>query len=221
MSSILKALKKLEQEKTSRFPDLLHIDSDILRTTDSPRRFSPFVIALLFLLVFGGGASLAFFFMNKTKTSPISKSAPPIISNKSNRPVSPPVVKSETLPAEIVITPARKEQNNEAVRKLTPKKLIIKEAESISKNPVKEEISSISEKPEEVTGSITSDIPVLRVNGIAFQNSSDDSMAIVNGIPVSNGSKIEGIAIKEIRKDRVVFLHNGKNFEIQLGQSNR
>ena len=46
-------------------------------------------------------------------------------------------------------------------------------------------------------------------------------MAIVNGTPVSNGSIIEGVTVEEVRKDRVLFQHNGEKFEIQLGQSNR
>lgn len=54
MSSILKALKKLEHEKSGRFPNLLKIDSDILRAADSTRSFSPSVLVLLFLLVLEG-----------------------------------------------------------------------------------------------------------------------------------------------------------------------
>jgi type II secretory pathway component PulC len=63
--------------------------------------------------------------------------------------------------------------------------------------------------------------PLLRVNGIAYQNNSAESMAIINGNPLSKGSTIEGTTIEEIHKDKVVFQHNGRKFEIHLGQTNR
>ncbi len=64
-------------------------------------------------------------------------------------------------------------------------------------------------------------MPVLRVNGIAFQASGGvDNMAIVNGTPVSGGSLIEGTIVEEVQKDRVLFQRNGERFSILLGQSN-
>lgn len=228
MSSILKALKKLEQEKSGRFPDSLRIDSDILRSTVSSRSFSPFALILLFLLIFGGGAAVAFFFMKETKAPTITKTQPLIAIKSLPSSVSAPALNPETLPAEIVVVPARNEPSGEASGKQRQKMAATDNtAEGIVKKPAKAAVSGISEKPNETTEAerrvlpAATTVPTLRVNGIAFQNSGADSMAIVNGIPVSNGSIIEGITVEEIRNDRVLFKRNGEKFEIQLGQSNR
>jgi type II secretory pathway component PulC len=61
--------------------------------------------------------------------------------------------------------------------------------------------------------------PVLKVHGIAFQDGAD-SVAVVNGITVSNGSVIEGARVEEIQKDRVRFSRGAEKFEIILDKSN-
>lgn len=228
MSSILKALKKLEHEKSDHRPDSLKIDSDILKVTDSSPRFSPLGMVLLFLLVFGGGISVAFFFMKDTKTTLATIKPQPEITVKSNPPpVTPTVVKPETLPAEIIVIPARNEPTVEISRKQQQKPAAAgNAADNIVKKPARAAISNISEKPKEATEAANSEIPApsvptLRVNGIAFQNNGADSMAIVNGTPVSSRSVIEGITVEEVQKDRVLFQRNGEKFEIQLGQANR
>jgi general secretion pathway protein B len=223
MSSILKALKKLEHEKMSRLPDSVRIDSDILKSTDSPRRYSPMVSIALILLVFGGGSAATYFFM-KEPNVPLatSKSQPEPTIQKIQ---SPPLVKTETLPAEIVVVPSRTESAAEVSRIQTPKPATaIKASAGVIKKTTKAAVSGVSKQPSEPDGDLrpaVATVPALRVNGIAYQNSSADSMAIVNGIPVSNGSTIEGSVVEEVRKDRVLFQRNGEKFEILLGQSNR
>jgi type II secretory pathway component PulC len=61
--------------------------------------------------------------------------------------------------------------------------------------------------------------PVLKVNGIAFQDGAD-SVAVINGITVSNGSVIEGARVEEIHKDHVKFSRDGEKFYIILEKSN-
>lgn len=228
MSSILKALKKLEQEKSGRFPDSLKIDSAILRTVDSSRSFSPFVRVLLLLLVFGGGAAAAVFFMKETAVPQVTTKSSSVQPVKSITTLPPPAqVKSETLPTAIVIVPARGEQSGKLPLKQRESKTGTgKSATSRANQKIR---SVVAEKPVEKTESngtepqlpVATSIPMLRVNGIAFQGSAAERMAIVNGTPVSNGSIIEGITVEEVRKDRVLFQRNGEKFEIQLGQSNR
>ena len=226
MSSILKALKKLEQEKSGRFPDSLNIDSDILRTAETSRSFPPFIMVLLLLLVFGGGAAVAVYFMKEKKAPQVTKAVSPVQTVKIITPQpSLPLVKPDTLPAEIVVVPAgsgtsgvlpRKQRKNTAGTG--------KEVRSSVNKSIRPAVAERPVSPVESNGTAlpaASNIPTLRVNGIAFQNSTADSMAIVNGTAVSNGSIIEGITVEEVRKDRVLFQRNGEKFEIQLGQSNR
>ena len=228
MSSILKALKKLENEKTVRTPHSLKIDTDILKTADSSRRFSPYSLALLFLLVFGGGAAVALYFIKDTKAPQETATSQPVTAVKTlQAKVPPPVIKSETPPAEIVVVPARKEPSVEVSRTQHNKPPAAgKAARAIDKRAPKAAVAGISDVRKEADGAEkgtapAAAVPSLRVNGIAFQNSGSDSMAIVNGIPVSHGSVIEGTTVEEVRKDRVLFQRNGEKFEIMLGQSNR
>ncbi|MFZ2949779.1 MAG: general secretion pathway protein GspB [Desulfuromonadaceae bacterium] len=228
MSSILKALKKLENEKTVRVPNSLKIDTDILKTVDSPRKSSPYSLALLFLLVFGGGAAVALYFIKDTKAPQETATSQPATSAKTlQTKVPPPPIKPETLPAEIVVVPARKEPSVEVSRTQRNKPPVAgKAAKVIDKRAPKAAVADIPERRKaadvaEKGAAPAAAVPSLRVNGIAFQNSGADSMAIVNGVPVSHGSVIEGTTVEEVRKDRVLFQQNGEKFEIMLGQSNR
>lgn len=213
MSSILKALKKLEHENSGHVPELLTIDSDILRSSRSSRSISLLSLGLLLLLFFGGGATVAYLFMMKARVSPsVTKPQAEILSKSSS-----PLVTGKTIPVQAVIVPAHTKRSDAVADKV---------ADSIVKNAAPASVASVSENPQGATISAANKInsasaPTLRVNGIAFQNGGTDNMAIVNGMPVSNGSIIEGATVKEVQQDRILFQYNGERFEIQLGQSNR
>ena len=216
MSSILKALKKLEYEKSVPAPDLLKIDSDILRSADTSRSFSLSSVGLL-LLFFGGGATVAYFFMTGTKVSPEKINPQTQILSESIQPQATPlIVTRKTLPAQTVLDPAHKKRSDATADKVVDR--VVKKGSPAS-------ISIVSENPDVATIPVTNKIntptaPTLRVNGISFQDSGADSMAIVNGIPVSSGVIIEGATVREVQKDRVLFQYHGEKFEIRLGQSN-
>ena len=226
MSSILNALKKLENERAGRSPDSLKIDSAILKTADVSQRFSPVSMALLVLLVFMGGATAAYLFLKEPKSAAVLTRQQPFMAKKTTQshiPVQ--EVKTETLPEEIVVVPAHKEYARESshVPPEKPEALSGKPTGAINKAATKA-VSGIAEKPkgkpEPTIKEIPAAVPNLRVNGIAFQKSGSDSMAIVNGAPVSNGSTVQGVTVEKILNDRVLFQKNGERFEILLGQSN-
>src|SRR6185369_2108087 len=62
MSSILKALKKLEDEKIARKPDSIKLDAEILHDNASPR-FSLLGIALTAALLFVCGSAATYLYM--------------------------------------------------------------------------------------------------------------------------------------------------------------
>lgn len=230
MSSILKALKKLENEKATRQPDSLKIDSDILRS-DPPSGVSFVTIILLSFLLIAGGAGATYLFMMRTPSQKknVSSAQLPVISPQ---PPAQPVqsqsatIPTETLPPAVVIVPASK--SNAEVTAQQPLKLK-KQLQSVKIPPVSDvsthrQAAAENNKPATTSKTNTQEtasIPTLRVNGIAWQNSSADSMAIINGVAVSNGKVIEGVEVEEIQKDRVRFSYHGEKFEIPLGQSNR
>ncbi len=220
MSSILKALKKLEHEKSGHVPVSLKIDSDILRTVDSSRSFSTSAFVIMILLVFAGGAAVAFYFMKETST-PLTVTTSQ--STTTPRPLPSPVIKPEALPAEIVMVPAPTHTSGEVSRQLNNKP-DSGEPSSI-KSDKEPQIDSLL-PPKKIPGVLLVErpvpaIPALRVNGIAFQESGADNMAIINGTAVASGSTIEGVTVEEVRKDRVLFQFNGEKFEIHLGQTNK
>lgn len=233
MSSILKALKKLEDEKTSRFPDSLNIDSDILKSSHESRKMSPLAALLLLLLMFGGGAGAAYFIMKGNTKQPVAAAPQPItvVTAVPSSPVAPqtakPAAPSAAKPAvaKPVAAPVQKKPSAVTAQKAQPKKAATVAAKH---SPARSTAQQSSDKalPAADTGSrselpASAAVPTLRVNGIAFQNNSADSMAIINGIPVSNGSTVEGAIVEEIRRDRVVFQRSGEKFEVKLGQANR
>lgn len=229
MSSILKALKKLEREKSGRLPDPLNIDIDILEPSDTSKKTSPVVLILLFLMVFGAGVTAAFFFLKGARAPQPARTPVPIVAPKNLPPPSPqPVISTVTLPAEIVIAPAHPAPSGRASRKRQQKKAAAAPLSGAVQKKVagggvsgRRKTAHVTPRQIKTESPAGSTVPALKVDGIAFQNSSVDSMAIVNGIPVSGGSKIEGAIVEEVRKDRVLFQYNGKKFEIRLGQSNR
>lgn len=60
--------------------------------------------------------------------------------------------------------------------------------------------------------------PVLSVLGIAYHDAGTNSVAIVNGSPVAVGSTVDGAKVEEIQKDRVRFSYNNERFEVQLAK---
>lgn len=221
MSSILKALKKLEDDKATRHPGELRIDAEILRT-DSHSRFSSsgLLVTSLFLVALGSGATYMYMKRNfiPEQASQNLRTLPLPLQNTS--PVSrPSQIIPEQLPPEIVITPAQQhiiprgehqKRGSSSSQKTEASVMVPKAAAPLTVTP--------SPLP---AASSVKQVPALRVNGIAFQEGSSGSVAMINGEPLSNGSVVGGVKVEEIFKNKVKFSYNGDTFEILLGQSNR
>lgn len=220
MSSILKALKKLEDDKATRHPGELRIDAEILRT-DSHSRFSSsgLLVISLFLVALGSGATYMYMKGNiiPEQASQNLRTLPLPLQNTS--PVSrPSEIIPEQLPPEIVIAPA---QQHLIPRGEHQKKNSSQRAETSVVVPKRAAVPLTATPPPLPAASSVKQVPALRVNGIAFQEGSSGSVAMINGEPLSNGSVVGGAKVEEIFKNKVKFSFNGDTFEILLGQSNR
>ncbi len=71
MSSILKALKKLEDEKVTRKPDSLKIDAEILRSGSSSN-LSSFKAVILGAMLVACGATATYFYMKNSPTASVA-----------------------------------------------------------------------------------------------------------------------------------------------------
>jgi hypothetical protein len=231
MSSILKALKKNEADKAASRPEEFKMDSEILGVDNSPR-FSAAGLIFTSLLLLGIGSGATYLYLKldmapvntKTDSPAISKPNPPAVSSVSD-------IKTDLLPTEVIVVPAGQQKTPE-IETHKPHEPPFPTRRTPAVSGPKQAKAVLSSKPLEPTKALTTtnptsfsaivkSAPALRVNGIAFNDGGADSVAMINGIPASNGSMIDGVKIEEIHKNMVRFNFNGERFEIPLGQSNR
>lgn len=233
MSSILKALRKLEDEKHTQHPYEFRIDPDILKV-DLPHRNSTAKFILIGLLLFAGGSAATFLFMKGDHAAgPVRKhepsqlqTAPLALTPKAVRPSGEVELKTEVLPESIKIVPADKHgAGSKSADKITKTgnsdKTQVIAPDPSTKGKLQKQLQPAPVPLTRLQSSPSGAIPSLRVNGIAYQEGTSDNMAIINGVPVSDGSTVEGVKIECIFKNRVRFNYMGEVFEIQLGKSNR
>lgn len=230
MSSILKALKKLEDEKISGQQRELRIDTEILRSRTSHNQYSLLRLAAVALLVALGGSGATYLYMKRENSANLSgnRSAPqakPMVPPlPSDRATLPPEKKSESTQTEQTRAPSVHGQ-----APLTTRPLVTSRASTpaLKKSPIAGSKPTVNTSDRINTSEVAvvppkTATPLLRVNGIAFQSSSADSMAIINGTPVGAGTVLSGgVRIEEIQRDRVIFERNGEKFDIRLGQANQ
>ena len=88
-------------------------------------------------------------------------------------------------------------------------------AKAITPTPLADELEVVQESaapvPEEKAR------PEIRVTGIAWQNDSRSSIAMVNGRSVQQGGMVDGFKVEEIYEDKVRFSGSKGKLEVQLG----
>jgi general secretion pathway protein B len=213
MSFILKALKKLENEKASREPGRVEINSAILApdrrslssSLNSPKRL---VIALLIVAVSG----TCLYFMKRAPSPVAQQPAKEAQSEPAPRAVpvaATPVHGEKPASASPAPSPAVKAQEEpsrpgRALREKSPEPSLPTESGSDSLHG-----------QEALTGSAPSP---LTVNGIALQDDPGQSMAVVNGQIVKRGMTVGGAQVERIFLNRVRFRGNGGLFEVHLAK---
>lgn len=228
MSSILKALKKLEKETSISKPEQLGIDSKILQDGSAKFTRTTLIIIAAALFICGGGAT--YLYMKRTASNRTEEQTSSQRAETHTRTtVIQPVVHSDMLQPTVI--PFSQPQHPPIVERQpyipdnTPQ--LLQQSPTLNKTmtppiqvspplPVSEPEPRVSTSKSALTTR-----PVLTVNGIAFQEGGNENLAVINGITVSNGSVIEGIKVEGIQKDRVHFSQGGEKFEIILNKSNR
>ena len=223
MSSILKALKKLEQEKAAARHTPVRIDAEILRTAPT-NRVSPMAIALAAALLFICGGTVTYTYVNMNRNrhahTPPPRAMVPLgsVGEVPRHPTPSPV--ASVLPDSSI------QERNPVSAPLHPSSM--PRSRPVDQQPPKtaggagENVRhTATEKPlSNNHADSTPSVPTLRVDGIAFQDGAD-GVAVVNGVPVSKGSSIEGVRVDEVQRDRVLFSHGGRKIEVFMGTSSR
>ena len=228
MSTILRALKKLEHEKASSKPTRSDIDLEFLGglpSTAGPRR-SPLKTMLMIALLLACGSAGTYLFMtlaeNKKAPSPPAAfpvrhaisfgtatsvlSSAVVLANRSGA-VSPHIVSATTTEArqKPALAPPERQPEKTPSNSLSKKVSLRKQRLSQAAKPPKTPIWNTP---------LTS----LTVNGIAFFDG-EKRKAIVNGMSVSVGSVVEGARVEDIRENGVRFSRGNRKFEISVGNS--
>jgi general secretion pathway protein B len=233
MSSILKALKRLEHENTARKPDTFRINAEILKGT-AARRTSSVGVLLAAGAVFACGSFATYLYL-KRSLPPVPVIAISPAPKTETRPEAPGVTVTPSDPS--VIIPADQNHNMAQPKVVAP--VLVKSVPALLSQPVVQRHQTPPEKPVEtilhsakpsvdskpVSSPVNPVTPpvkpaALKLDGIAFQDGGVDSLAVINGTSVSKGSMIEGAKVEEVLKDRVRFSRGVDTFEIILDKSN-
>ena len=231
MSSILKALRKLEEEKSDLRRDPLKIDAEILSDSHNSNA-APIRIFLVSICLFLCGGAVMYFLLGRHQEKPSEPlqdtSQPPAVLGESQS-YKAHSEKEEATEAKIISNSEPKplalppEKPFPTTRYRPPPSFDLDDRSQ--SQPVvisrKKPDATPQEKIEQINPEIPAhQQPLLRVDGIAFQEGAE-VFAVVNGVSVSKGSVINGAKVEEVQKDRVLFSYNGKRIEVYMGKSNR
>jgi general secretion pathway protein B len=213
MSSILKALQKLEQEKVTRQETPVDIARDILAPHRLNRRrliwligCSMAIIALLAVLatyaLMGG--------FSPRPEPPVAVALPPldppvVILAKHATPART-IVKQQSQPP--ILAPAAPTFQTPQITPVT--------APVVAQPPDTPPVESRESRP--LVAPLPT--PALAVTGIAYQQGSASRMAVVNGRSVMEGTIIEGARVEAILQDRVRFSFDRRSFDVPVEKGN-
>ncbi|PNU19524.1 hypothetical protein C2E25_11845 [Geothermobacter hydrogeniphilus] len=197
MSSILKALKKLEEEKNRRQQGKVDIATDILRATGRSGKRNWLMPLILVVLVLGGtlgGMYVARMFLPEAMRQPV-QSQPVQSQPVQSQPVQSQPVQSQPVQSQPVQSQPVQSQ---------PVQSQPVQSQPVQSQPVQSQPVDRFEHPR------------LVVSGIAYQANAENRMAVVNDLPVLAGTTVAGVEVVEILPDKVVFRFKGKQFSVPL-----
>lgn len=209
MSSILKALRRLEEERARKSQVAPEIAANLLRHHSRYRATSPWLWPTLFV----SAALILAIVLWQWRPVPVLLPAA--------APVSSPVVLSETPPAgkggEFIIEEVIDRRRPILLPPTTP---------AAAPNPLSVRVIPPTPGPE---GSLTSSpqssgLPAASserrqnpvVSAIAWQEDSSVRMAVVDGLPVMTGESVGTARVQEILPDRIVFAEGGALFTVYV-----
>jgi general secretion pathway protein B len=212
MSSILKALQKLERDREARQAKPPDIQRGILRQNRRPGSRAPWTLPVAVLatallaalgtyLLMGGGS----------RPGPQDASVP----------AASPVLPAPGAP-EVIAVPQTQTPSIGADRPVlaAPRTVVAPPALNSDHEATPPGEAPLEDVPPAVSPpSAASAAPLFTVAGIGWRDDPASRMAMVNGSPVRVGSVVDGARVEEIFPDRVRFSYQQRSFEVQLGKS--
>jgi general secretion pathway protein B len=218
MSSILEALKKLEDEKAAKQNGSGHIVGKVVKSGRSSQRQPKWIIPVVMVAVSSLAAFITYLLMVGS-------------TGRSDKALSPPVAYHPWQPAQIQVRPVAPhatESHPESPHTFIRKKVVKPHPWSTPPRNEPVAVTPDAHLPatapvnRAATPSVTAKataIPPLKVTGIAWRKDNSERLAIVNGLPVAEGASVGGARVTEIFPDRVRFSLNDRTFDVPLGNS--
>lgn len=217
MSSILEALKKLEDEKAARQSGAGHIAGKVVKSGRRPKQTPNWMlpaamaavaaVAVLATYLIMGGISTRTetvqqtpVLQRKPASGSLLRTPAPTASPEATTSAHPPVERKRSLPPSKLAKPVKQAPAADPIPRLP------------QAAPTAAGIPSPAPQPAAVSGP-----PVLKVTGIGWQKDNAARLAVVNGRAVTEGTVVEGARVEEILPDRVRFTINDRSFEIPVG----
>ena len=233
MSSILKALKKLEEEKASRRDEALDLPREILAARREKRSFAPYswaavlIASLLSTIVLttlvvsrraknqndtSGAVATGSSAQSDTQARQV-RNETANIKTAVQGPEAPPTVQQRTSsPADTRQAPSLTTLKTEDRTVITTQPSLPDTAPLPLTEPTRKPATPLVSEPSDAA---------LTVSGIAWNKDSSERLAIINGQPTSTGTTVNGFVVDEILPDRVRFSAAGKIIEILIGKTGK
>lgn len=240
MSSILKALKKLEEEKYVRRDGKVDVVKGMLRSTPRqngmPRWVLPVAIAgsacvaaIMTYLVMGSpsdrlrGAdpadSLQAAYDDGNGKDSILKPLPEKKAEASRPMDETPVTEaSQAVSKKKAVPPATASNRATRTSSRVPEIPVKPQPSARERLPANDPgiTASNPDKPAQPSG--IRHMPVLAVSGIAWQKDGSDRLAVVNGLSVTEGMVVGGAVVEKIFQDKVRFSYEMRTFDVPVGR---
>jgi general secretion pathway protein B len=223
MSSILEALKKLEEEKAARRGVTGNIAGKVTASSRRPRQRAAWHVPAGMAAIAVGAVLATYTLMGGFSTRPAGTAS----GVKSDT-----TVQTPGLPVPLTTSPdgspGRAPQSERPDSSPQPRPGIPPAAAAGPVLPVHIPTPKHAfppEPPRQKTGEETAPAPqppaaeqppAISVSGIAWQKDSASRMAVLNGSSVTEGAIVAGARVMEILPDRVRLSFKGNDFEIQL-----
>lgn len=227
MSSILKALQKLERDKETRNTKEPDITSAIKMSSQKSKQQPLWIVPVMLIAVAVASISVTFSLMGgfsqikKVKT-PVSKLPDKVETPQVHNQKKYDALQSiEPAAAPLNLTPSKPLTGAVVkTRRLNPPDADSTKLHSIPTLPVTGQQTSPEPTPapqtDETSPQRTIATQKIKISGIAWQKDSASRIAVVNGRSVSEGSVVDEAKVEQIFPDRVKFSRNGKLFEVFL-----
>ncbi len=232
MSSILKALKKLEEEKSfQKSGKEINISQEILKPqaehSNSVRwLWLPGSVALALIMILATALFRSSSSKKETRIQPqvlISPGLPSLAP-----PPAPPALRSLSDDRKNIGKPPSstvKTLNQEPPKPLAERSRVRSSIKTelpntpavyieLPKTDFKANTPPPSQLPKSFDSSLT-------LSGIAWNKDSSDRLAIINGQPTATGASVDGAVVEEILPDKVRMNLSGRTFELFLGRQQK